>query len=221
MYVFVEIITQQEEGWVVCRVFKKKIAAVRRMSEHESPIWYEDQVSFMPDMDSPKQPNITYHYPYPCKKEQDFRYQNISGSDHFLQLPLLENSKMLQAPLPIIKSCNYMPAYGFNVNLSRNILQSSSSAQEELSYPSSYDQAVEQVTDWRVLDKFVASQLSHEDAPKENHEYLNVNAATLSSVISADDDSSSTLVRNLNNQEILDPENTSNSTSSCQIDLWK
>ncbi|XP_063949049.1 NAC domain-containing protein 7 [Daucus carota subsp. sativus] len=211
----------QAKGWVVCRVFKKKIAAVRRMSEHESPIWYEDQVSFMPDMDSPKQPNITYRYPYPCKKEQEFQYQNISGSDHFFQLPHLENSKMLQSPLPLIRSCNYMPPYGLNVNLSRNIPQSSSIAQDEISYPSSYDQAVEQVTDWRVLDKFVASQLSHEDVPQDNHEYLNVNAAALSSVVSADDDNSSTLVRNLNSQEILDPENTSNSISSCQIDLWK
>ena len=114
-----------------------------------------------------------------------------------------------------------MPPYGLNANLSRNSLQSSSIAQDEISYPSSYDQAVEQVTDWRVLDKFVASQLSHEDVPQDNHEYLNVNAAALSSVVSADDDNSSTLVRNLNSQEILDPENTSNSISSCQIDLWK
>lgn len=29
-------------------------------------------------------------------------------------------------------------------------------------------QAVDQLTDWRVLDKFVASQLSHDDASKGN-----------------------------------------------------
>nr|XP_017246134.1 PREDICTED: NAC domain-containing protein 7 [Daucus carota subsp. sativus] len=213
----------QEEGWVVCRVFKKRIATVRRMSEHESPIWYEDQVSFMPDMDSPKQPNISYHYPYSCKKEQDFHYQNLSSSDHFLQLPLLETPKILQAPLPILTNCTYMPVHGLNVNLSRNIMQSSSLTQDQFSIPSnSYDQGLEPVTDWRVLDKFVASQLSHEDVPKQNQDCLNVNSATLASIISAeDDDSSSLLIRNLNKQDIFDQEITSTSTSSCQIDLWK
>ncbi|KAK1360993.1 NAC domain-containing protein [Heracleum sosnowskyi] len=213
----------QEEGWVVCRVFKKRIATVRRMSEQESPIWYEDQVSFMPDMDSPKQQNISYHYPYSCKKEQDFQYQNISTSDHFLQLPLLENPKILPAPLPIIANCNYLPVYGLNASLSRNILQYPSLTQEQIIVPSnSYDQlGVEQVTDWRVLDKFVASQLSHEDVPKQNRECLTVNAATVNNFICADDDSSSILIGNLEKQNIFDQENTSTSTSSCQIDLWK
>ncbi|KAL2540080.1 NAC domain-containing protein 7 [Abeliophyllum distichum] len=40
--------TPQEEGWVVCRVFKKRIASMHKVSEHDSPIWYDDQVSFMP-----------------------------------------------------------------------------------------------------------------------------------------------------------------------------
>ncbi|KAG6422599.1 hypothetical protein SASPL_119177 [Salvia splendens] len=113
--------TPQEEGWVVCRVFKKRIATTQKMSEHDSPMWYDDHVSFM---ESPKQHSYNPNLPY--KKEMSFPY----GPDHFLQLPLLESPKVLQPP------------------------------------PSNPDYF--HVTDWRVLDKFVASQLSHEDVPKEN-----------------------------------------------------
>lgn len=56
------------------------------------------------------------------------------------------------------------------------------------------DQSVEQVTDWRVLDKFVASQLSQADA----------------SMVS-------------NKQEVLaaDYASTSNSSGTGQVDVWK
>lgn len=190
------------------------------MSEHESPIWYDDQVSFMPDMDSPKQPPnmTTYHYPnYSCKKEQDFQYQ--IPPDHFLQLPLLESPKLLQAPPMTMASCNSMPIYGLNMNHAKH-LQSSSSVltQEQNAGHPTYDQAVDQsVTDWRVLDKFVASQLSHEDVLKQNHDYSNEAA----NVFHSDDHSNIVLIRNLNKQEMASDQNASTSTSSCQIDLWK
>ncbi|KAG6425718.1 hypothetical protein SASPL_116164 [Salvia splendens] len=109
--------TPQEEGWVVCRVFKKRIATTQKMSEHDSPVWYDDHVSFM------ESSNLSYY-----KKEMSLplRY----GQDHFLQLPLLESpNKVVQNP-----------------DLDHNF----------------------HVTDWRVLDKFVASQLSHEELSKEN-----------------------------------------------------
>nr|GMC98439.1 NAC domain-containing protein 7-like [Ipomoea batatas] len=105
--------TPQEEGWVVCRVFKKRIATMRRESEHDSPIWYDDQVSFMPEMDSPTQQHphtssggrSSYaQFPYRCKKELDLQYPAVHAAvagDHpqFLQLPLLESpNKLLHAP---------------------------------------------------------------------------------------------------------------------------
>ncbi|KAK2975835.1 hypothetical protein RJ640_022852 [Escallonia rubra] len=207
LYVELEI---QEEGWVVCRVFKKRIATMRKVCEHESPIWYDDQVSFMPDMDSPKQDSqsnsMTYQYSYSCKRELDLHYQ--IPPNHLLQLPLLESPKLLQTTATI--SCNSMPLYS-QLNMHQgSTFQSSSLTQDQEQLHQIYgssnnsELAVDQVTDWRVLDKFVASQLSHEDASKEN-EYSNA-----ADVYQTADDK----------QEML-LENASTSASSCQIDLWK
>ncbi|KAK4340845.1 hypothetical protein RND71_039346 [Anisodus tanguticus] len=157
-----------EEGWVICRVFKKKIAAGMRMdtSDHGSPIWYDDQLLFMQDMDSPK-PNYN-HYPnnYPnFKKELDNLHYQIPPHNHqnhhFLnQLPLLEtNSKLIAAP-PGLTSCSSMPIFG-NINVNRPAMLTQEHVQ-----PTFVNN--DQVTDWRVLDKFVASQLSQED---ENNNY--------------------------------------------------
>ncbi|KAG1360824.1 putative NAC domain-containing protein 7 [Cocos nucifera] len=64
------------------------------------------------------------------------------------------------------------------------------------------DQAVEQVTDWRVLDKFVASQLSHDGTKGPGYS-------------DADD------ILQVSNKQEAAVECASKSTSSCQIDLWK
>ncbi|KAM3376004.1 NAC domain-containing protein 7 isoform X1 [Capsicum galapagoense] len=204
----------QEEGWVICRVFKKKIAAGMRMdtSEHGSPIWYDDQLSFMQDMDSPKliHPQINYnHYPnnYPnFKKELDnLHYQIPPHNPHhqFLQqLPLLETNSKLVAKPP---GCSSMPIFG-NLNVNRPALLT----QEHVhpTFANNNNQVADQVTDWRVLDKFVASQLSQED---ENNNY-SPNAPNTFQVTGDD--------MNLNKQEMA-PENTSTASSSSQIDLWK
>ncbi|KAK3010769.1 hypothetical protein RJ639_012883 [Escallonia herrerae] len=200
---------EQEEGWVVCRVFKKRIATMRKVCEHESPIWYDDQVSFMPDMDSPKQDSqsntMNYQYSYSCKREVDLHYQ--IPPNHLLQLPLLESPKLLQTPATI--SCNSMPLYSLNMHQG-STFQSSSLTQDQEQLHQIYgssnnsELAVDQVTDWRVLDKFVASQLSHEDASKEN-EYSNA-----ADVYQTADDKQDMVL-----------ENASISASSCQIDLWK
>ncbi|KAE8055975.1 hypothetical protein FH972_012778 [Carpinus fangiana] len=136
---------EQEEGWVVCRVFKKRMAAVRKVGDqYESACWYDEQVSFMPELDSPG-PFTSYHYQ--CKQEPEFQY---NMPNNFLQLPQLESPKIIpQSLLP----------YGSSA------LQCSTLTQEEQmnSFYTTSEQAVDQVTDWRVLDKFVASQLSSED----------------------------------------------------------
>ncbi|KAK4358250.1 hypothetical protein RND71_023860 [Anisodus tanguticus] len=206
----------QEEGWVICRVFKKKIAAGMRMdtSEHGSPIWYDDQLSFMQDMDSPK-PNYN-HYPnnYPnFKKELDNLHYQIPAhinphhqNQQFLhQLPRLEtNSKLVAAP-PGITTCISMPIFG-NINVNRPAMLS-----QEHVHPTfvNHEQVGDQVTDWRVLDKFVASQLSQED---ENNNY----SSNAPNKFQATGD----IDVNLNKQEMVQ-ENTSTASSSSQIDLWK
>ncbi|KAF8379271.1 hypothetical protein HHK36_028703 [Tetracentron sinense] len=219
--------TPQEEGWVVCRVFKKRLATMQKVSEHESPCWYDDQVSFMPELDSPKritQPDMAYHHPYSCKQELGLQYQ--MSHDPFIQLPHLESPKLPQPTASA--SCNSVAAYGIDMNQNHgSTLQSSSLTQEEqmqqghpynlnslYSNNNNNEQAVDQVTDWRVLDKFVASQLSQEDVSKETN-YSN--ASNIFHVA----DHMNILVRQSNKQEVSTQEYASTSTSSCQIDLWK
>ncbi|GMJ04797.1 NAC 007, VASCULAR RELATED NAC-DOMAIN PROTEIN 4, EMBRYO DEFECTIVE 2749 [Hibiscus trionum] len=194
----------QEEGWVVCRVFKKRMTTVRKMGEYESSFWYDDQVSFIQELESPRrmpQPYAaTYHHHYPCKQELQLHY-SLPDHDPLLQLPHLESPKLPQSAATM--SCNsVIPYHG-------STLQSSTLTQEEhihqnlnsLYSNTIHQQAVDQVTDWRLLDKFVASQLSHEEASKENN-YSN--AASKSK-----------------RPEMAHQEYASTSTSSCQIDLWK
>ncbi|XP_029120187.1 NAC domain-containing protein 7 [Elaeis guineensis] len=193
--------TPQEEGWVVCRVFKKKVTAIRRVSEHESPCWYDEQTSFMPDLDSPKrivpQPDMAYHqHLYSCKP--DLELHHLMPQDPFHQLPQLESPKL---PNYVNHGC---------------ALQPSSVAPEDPMLPGhqlqfisiyncsgSNDLSVEQVTDWRVLDKFVASQLSHDDVSKEPN------------------NSNSAQVFQVSDKEKAPVEYASTSTSSGQINLWK
>ena len=180
---------------------------MRKVSEHDSPIWYDDQGSFIADLDSPRQTpqldlnNNNYQHSYPCKRELDLHYSIPHG--HFLQLPLLESPKLLQTAPAM--SCNSMAAYGLSsLTQEENIQQIHEQNLNSIFGSNSGEQAVDQVTDWRVLDKFVASQLSQEDGSKET-EYPNAG---------------NMFVQQLNKQEMT-MENASTSNSSCQMDLWK
>ncbi|KAL2329366.1 hypothetical protein Fmac_022793 [Flemingia macrophylla] len=189
---------------------------MRKVSEHDSPCWYEEQVSFIQDLDSPKQTSqssLVYQLPYPCKKELDLSYQ--LPRDHFLQLPLLESPKLLQSASAMAP--NPMPPYVLDhANHSTTLLPSSLIQEEQVGEQNfqyanniiSNEQAVvDQVTDWRVLDKFVASQLSH-DASKDNIIFQGTDHIQF---------------RHLDKQEIImvPEENAPTSNSTCPIDLWK
>lgn len=195
------------------------------MSEHESPVWYEDHVSFMPEMDSPKQNSQStimmshqYHNTAFCKKEleNNLNHQYQIAPHHFLQLPLLENPKLL-----FQTSNSSMPLYGSNFQSSsltheeHSIQQNQDQKFQPIFMSNNYDeQAVDQMTDWRVLDKFVASQLSHEDVSKEN-EYSNSPNGVFHS-----GDQLNAIVKHLSKDDAAS-EIASTSTSTCQIDLWK
>ncbi|KAG8662200.1 NAC domain-containing protein 7 isoform X2 [Manihot esculenta] len=212
--------TPQEEGWVVCRVFKKKMPTIRKVGEYESPCWYDEQVCFMPEMDSPRritQPYASYLHHYPCKQEFETLQYNMPHDPLLLQLPQLESPKVPQSAASA--NCNSRLPYGGYDTNNGSTLQSSTLTQDEqhhqnLSslYHNNGEQAVDQVTDWRVLDKFVAYQLSHEDSSKEVS-YSNAAAFHVAEQV------------NVLASESKRPENVqeyaSTSTSSCQIDLWK
>ncbi|KAG4933140.1 hypothetical protein JHK87_047142 [Glycine soja] len=224
--------TSQEEGWVVCRVFKKRMTTMQKVGEYDqSPCWYDEQVSFMQDLESPRRsislPYASYHHHHhpSCKPElMELQYNNIPH-DAFLQLPQLESPKVTQS------ACSVVP-YGYENNNNNNnnnngsTLQFSSLTQEEQlqycnnqqSHHSLYgsnDHAVDQVTDWRVLDKYVASQLSHnnQDVVSKETSYSNAPIFNVTEQVS--------VVANGSKKEQVSQEYASTSTSSYQIDLWK
>lgn len=212
----------QEEGWVVCRVFKKRVAAtsMRRVSEHDSPCWYDDQVSFMPDLDSPKQTsqsnmNLVYQQlPYnnnPCKKELEFPYQ--LPREHFLQLPFLESPKIQ------LQSSSTMEPYGGNhatTLLQEEQVQLQTGHQQNFqammygNNNNNTNNIEEQVTDWRVLDKFVASQLSQDDHAasnsKDNNNSYSSNTAPANMFHSTDNNNGALQFTHLDKQDMV-PEN--------------
>ncbi|KAJ6326923.1 hypothetical protein OIU78_013916 [Salix suchowensis] len=214
--------TPQEEGWVVCRVFKKKMPTMRKVNDYDSPCWYDDQVSFMPEIDSPRrisQPYASYLHHYTCKQELELPY-NVPH-DPFLQLPQLESPKVQSGATA---SSNSAIAYAYD-RTNGSTLQSSTLTQEEQMQQfhqqnlnsfysnNNSEQAVDQVTDWRVLDKFVASQLSHEDESKGTNNYSN--KATFHAAEQMH------MLANGSKRSEIAQEYASTSTSSCQIDLWK
>lgn len=219
----------QEEGWVVCRVFKKRTTMMRNTTEHESPCWYDDQVSLMPDMDSPKRTsqsiNMLQYAPYTFKKELHHHLPLQIPHDHLIHfpIPILDNSKLelLSSPQGTSNNNNALiPLYDTpdNINHGNGTLQQLIHDNHN-NGPTVLDDrglASDQVTDWRVLDKFVASQLSQEDVPKGN----NNNYSSSTNVIVSEIFPTPILSDHSNKEESM-PDNASTSTSSSQIDGWK
>ncbi|KAM3396853.1 NAC domain-containing protein 26 [Capsicum galapagoense] len=194
----------QAKGWAVCRVFKKKLATSIRgegeQYQQESLCWYNNEQlvsNFIPDFDSPRRnnfPNIpynttpSYHHQLPYTNMQPHNNDAL-----FLQLPQLESPKIPQS------------YHGINqINI-----------EQPNSIYNNYDnQAVDQVTDWRVLDKFVASQLSQQDGT----------AAACSSSPASHEHQMNLLQDDSINKgtEMASSEIASLSASSSQLDhLWK
>ncbi|KAH0916516.1 hypothetical protein HID58_030962 [Brassica napus] len=247
--------TPHEEGWVVCRVFKKRLAAVRRMGDYDSSPshWYDDQLSFMAselETNGPRRILSNHHHqhhhqhqqhlPYgfnasayalnnpnlPCK--QELQYNHLVQQHHFLhesplsflQLPQLESPKIQQDNSNCISS-----NHDNNSSRIANLQQSNLAHEEQLNqgnqiFSSPYmnsgnEQAMDQVTDWRVLDKFVASQLSNEEAATASASQQNNANDTSNMEYQVDEEKDQERVSDMGE------EYAASTSSSCQIDLWK
>ncbi|KAH7664641.1 NAC domain-containing protein [Dioscorea alata] len=117
----------QEEGWVVCRAFKKRSTIQTRSIADVWESGYAPVNSYLQ-----RQPIRSAL----CKQESADQIENLNllNSNQFVQLPQLESPSM-----PLLKNSSVV----------------SMSCENE--------DGGEKVTDWRALDKFVASQLSHEE----------------------------------------------------------
>ncbi|KAI4338488.1 hypothetical protein MLD38_023542 [Melastoma candidum] len=202
------------EGWVVCRVFKKRITTMRRMGDYDSPCWYEDQVMFVPDFDSPRR--LPQPYQNSCKQELDVQY--VMPNESFLQLPPLESPKLPAACRSLIPYTYERTSLAAQDDLIiRQILQPNMSVlfngNDNNNDNGQEHASTDQVTDWRVLDKFVASQLSHDNASKDS-QYSNSNSYHVGEEMNVESRSLSE----------IPPDFASSSASATicsQIDLWK
>ncbi|KAK4260443.1 hypothetical protein QN277_003556 [Acacia crassicarpa] len=200
--------TPQEEGWVVCRVFKKRMTTMRKVGEYESPCWYDEAASFMQDLDpSPRRNHISPPY-YACKQEFEFNYNNINNLSHdaFLQLPQLESPNKLPASTIFTN--------GTTFGRNRNTTTATTT--------SFYDQPVvvdddQMLTDWRVFDKFVASQLSQDHHHQQHASSNETNADVVAANVNTEQ---VTMMENQSSE--LEQEYASASiTTTCNIELWK
>ena len=142
----------QEEGWVVCRAFKKRITGQTKKSIEgwDSSYFYDEASGISSEVDPidyiSRQPQNFLPQNFLCKQETEADNLNFIHSDQFVQLPHLESPS-----LPLIKRPSSIS------------LISESTNYEEEDQQNTKCNNTKKVTDWRALDKFVASQLSQED----------------------------------------------------------
>ena len=142
----------QEEGWVICRAFKKRTSSQTKTIEGwDTGYFYDEQASGVSSVLDPinlisRQPPRVSAQNLLCKQEIEAD-NNLSFMypEQLVQLPRLESPSLplakRQRPMSLISDHN-----------------------EDDDRTGLYNnETTKQVTDWRALDKFVASQLSQED----------------------------------------------------------
>ncbi|XVF62167.1 hypothetical protein PTKIN_Ptkin08bG0195100 [Pterospermum kingtungense] len=148
----------QEEGWVVCRAFKKRNTGQTKsinIDGWDSSYYYDEASGVSSVVDPvdyiPRQPQNFLPQNLLCKQETEADNLNFVHSDQFVQLPQLESPS-----LPLIKRPS-----------SVSLISETTNYEEEDQHSrikcSNNNNTTKKVTDWRAFDKFVASQLSQEN----------------------------------------------------------
>eukprot|EP01018_Ginkgo_biloba_P013064 Gb_40805 [translate_table: standard] len=165
----------QAKGWVVCRAFKKRTTAQKiKGNEMDSASCYEERTGLLPELDSSNisllqaDQHMGYNqHPFTCKQElEQLDYQ--FSYDPFLQLPQLESPKLPCNANSSSSTSGNRPEYSMTslleaANIDGFVTQSGTLGREH--QVTTYNE--EHVTDWRLLDKFVASQLSQDDLSED------------------------------------------------------
>lgn len=148
----------QEEGWVVCRSFKKRTTSgqTKGIEAWDSSYFYDEPSGASSVVDPldyiTRQPQNNYlSQNFMCKQEIEAENLNnfLNTTDPFAQLPQLESPSM-----PQLKKPSAVTLVSENAEDDEQTLRGCSSSSKK-------------VTDWRALDKFVASQLSHDQQTYE------------------------------------------------------
>ncbi|OVA12863.1 NAC domain [Macleaya cordata] len=160
--------TPQEEGWVVCRAFKKRTTCQStRNSINEgwdsSSYYYDHEPSgISPLVDSVHYISRQQQQSFICKQEIEADNNNLNcfNSDDFVELiPQLESPSLplIKRPISLIMSPPPVSENNNNEDDQEQLQISRGGCNNNNNNNNS-----EKVTDWRDLDKFVASQLSQE-----------------------------------------------------------
>ncbi|KAK2657044.1 hypothetical protein Ddye_010096 [Dipteronia dyeriana] len=186
----------QEEGWVVCRAFKKRASSGQSKSNEgwDSSYFYHDEPSGVSSVVDPIDQYMSRQQPQPqqqqgflsrnllCKQETEadnLSFMQQSADQYLQQLPQLESPS-----LPLLKR----PISSISLTSENNeeLLVVEDQQQHKRSGGSNYNCSStnkKTVTDWRALDKFVASQLSQEEGDSSfgggHHDNTNSDIALL------------------------------------------
>ncbi|KAL4355347.1 hypothetical protein GQ457_06G036080 [Hibiscus cannabinus] len=136
----------QEEGWVVCRAFKKKATGQSQTKSVETwnSNYFYDEASGISSVIKPQN-----FLPQNLLSRKEKEIDRSSSDDQFVQLPQLESPSP-----PLMKRPS-------SVCLKSEATKHEEE-EDEVQKKTIYNNS-KKVTDWRALDKFVASQLSQED----------------------------------------------------------
>lgn len=152
----------QEEGWVVCRAFKKRTnSQTKNIEGWDTSYFNDEQLTSLSTVVDPndiisRQPQSFLAQNFLCKQETEADNNLIFNmkQDQLLQLPQLESPS-----LPLEKRQSSMSLISDNNN----------EDEIEVLNGLANKNNTKKVTDWRALDKFVASQLSQEDKHETDH----------------------------------------------------
>lgn len=152
----------------MCRAFKKRSTGQTKHAEGwEANLFYDDTNRVSPaieanDYITSQPPSSIFSQSFMCKQELEAAENlNFAFCDQFIQLPQLESPS-----LPTIKRPSSVSLASSSENddledelpRGRNISNNNGDDNNVR-----YSNNTNKVTDWRALDKFVASQLSQED----------------------------------------------------------
>jgi len=189
----------QEEGWVVCRAFRKRTNGQTKTIEGwDRSYIYDEQAcgvnSSVNPIDlmlrQPQRNNISAQN-FLYKQETEADNLSFIHAEQMMQLPQLESPSM-----PLVKKQTSVSLISDNIN-------NEDGSQKELSN-------TKKVTDWRAFDKFVASQLSQE----ERHEIEGMS----SFATHTGSDMALLLLQNTNERNKFNPF-LSTSSSDCDIGI--
>lgn len=145
----------QEEGWVVCRAFKKRTSCQTRNSDGWDSSYCYDELSGVSSIVDSIDYLPRHSQALVCKREMESDHLSYLQSEQFIQqLPQLDSPS-----LPLMKRPSTVS------------IGSENEEEEQIRGCNN----IEKVTDWRALDKFVASQLSQEERYDEGERVTNSN----------------------------------------------